>query len=93
MLFPAVNVKCENLGGLFKLKERFDGVDQLLPRIALGHPQTTMTGTTTFPMREDATGSPEDAAPFFLRCVLCSLLLTETEAEISDGVFRYYPET
>ena len=31
-----------------------------------------MTGTTTVPMREDATGSPEDAAPLVLRRVLCS---------------------
>ena len=47
----------------------------------------TMAGTTTFPMREDATGSPEDAAPLFLRCVLCSLLLIETEAEIVTESF------
>ena len=48
---------------------------------------TIMTGMTTFPMCEDATGSQEDAAPLFLRCVLCSLLLIETESEIATESF------
>ena len=46
-----------------------------------------MIGTTTFPMREDATGSAEDAAPLFLRCVLFSRLLIEAEAEIMTESF------
>ena len=48
---------------------------------------TAKIGTTTLPMRADATGSSEDAAPLFLRCVLCSLLLIVTEAEIMTESF------
>ena len=43
--------------------------------------------TTPFPMREDATECAEDAAPCCLRCVLCSFLLIETEAEIMTESF------
>ena len=32
-------------------------------------------------------GCPEDAAPLFPRCVLCSLLLIETETEIMTESF------
>ena len=55
----------------WNVKEERKGWDWENVRVCL---PATMTGTTTFPMRADATESPEDVAPLILRCVLCSLI-------------------
>ena len=68
--------------GMLKRRRR-DGVGRNVRVCFL----TTMIGTTPFQMREDATGFAEDAAPWCLRCVLCSFLLIETEAEIMTESF------